>query len=222
MKVSLQGLVKIAALEGIVLGPYKDTKAVPTVYIGHTAAAGGLDPSKMGYVDTRGWSQERAEQEMRVAIATFATDIAKYENRVNSAITVPIAQHEFDALVSFDVNTGGIFKAKLTAAINAYEAHAARHFLGWLKPPEIRGRREAEMALFKTGDYNLDEGLIPVYDAHGNGKISRRAVVNSEKFLGMLRNALHPTSPAPAPAPKPQGLLAAIMKFIMAIFGSRK
>ena len=38
----------------------------------------------------------------------FTADLATFEKRVNKAVKVPVAQHEFDALTSFDFNTGGI------------------------------------------------------------------------------------------------------------------
>lgn len=36
----------------------------------------------------------------------------------NEAVTVRLEQHEFDALVSFDFNTGGIYRANLTKQLN--------------------------------------------------------------------------------------------------------
>lgn len=36
---------------------------------------------------------------IRLAVRTFAEDLPKYEARVRDAVRVPLAPHEFDALV---------------------------------------------------------------------------------------------------------------------------
>src|SRR5690554_8022217 len=105
MKVSDRGLAFIAGHEGVVPYPYRDSVGVWTFGIGHTASAGAPNPAGM----TRG-----VERPLEEVFATFRRDIAKFEARVNAAVKVPLAQHEFDALVSFDFNTGGIHRAKLT------------------------------------------------------------------------------------------------------------
>jgi lysozyme len=64
-----------------------------------------------------------------------------------------------------------IHRARLTAAINAGEPDAARHFMGWLRPPEIRKRRNAEMALFRTGDYAANGDAVPIWRTDGNGRL---------------------------------------------------
>jgi lysozyme len=162
MTVSIRGLLEIAEHEGIVPAPYLDSVGVWTWGIGHTAAAGGPDPAQM----TRAMPQD-IDAAVIIAIDQFAIDVKGYVARVKDAIRVPLAQHQFDALVSFDFNTGGIHRAKLTAAINAGDPDAARHFMGWLWPPEIRKRRTAEMALFRTGDYAANGDAIPIWRTDG-------------------------------------------------------
>ena len=129
-------------------------------------AGNGPDPAAL----PRGMPKN-LDAEVDRAIAVFRDDLVGYETRVSEAIKVPLKQHEFDALVSFDFNTGGIYRAKLTKAINAGEPDAARHFMGWLRPPEIRKRRVAEMRLFKTGDYDANGDMIPVWRVDGNGTL---------------------------------------------------
>ena len=140
MTLSPRGLLEIVEHEGIVPAPYRDSAGVWTWGIGHTAAAGGPDPAKIN----RAMPQD-VDAAVMAAIDQFAVDVRGYVARVNDAIREPLAQQQFDALVSFDFNTGGIHRAKLTAAINAGEPDAARHFMGWLRPPEIRKRRTAEI-----------------------------------------------------------------------------
>lgn len=189
MKLSDLGVLETAEHEGIVLGPYLCSAGVPTVYVGHTAAAGGVDPARMPQVDTRGWSQDRARQEILTALRVFDEDLDKYEARVNRAISAPLRQHQFDALVSFDFNTGGILRAKLREAINRGADDASRHFMGWLKPPEIRKRREAEKLLFETGRYDANGDRIPVYDALGNGRIAHRMTISGRDLAELMKEA---------------------------------
>lgn len=166
MKLSDQGLLEIAEHEGIVPAPYRDSKGVWTFGIGHTSGAGDPDPARMA----RGQPRD-LETAIDLALVLFRRDIGKYEARVNAAIRVDLAQHQFDALVSFDFNTGGIQRAQLTRAINAGNPGASRHFLGWLKPPEIRKRREAEKRLYETADYDGNGDAIPVWRVDGDGRL---------------------------------------------------
>lgn len=162
MRTSDRGVVAIAVHEGIVPYPYLDSVGVLTVGVGHTAAAGPPDPAQLPL-----------GQRIPITdvLAWFRRDLAKFEDRVNAAVKVEMAQHEFDACVSFDLNTGGIHRAKLTEALNRGDrAGAAEGFMGWLRPPEIRGRREAEMRLFRDGEY--PEGDVPVWSADSRGKLA--------------------------------------------------
>lgn len=173
MKISAAGLNQIAELEAIVLGPYLDSQKIWTWGIGHTADAGGLNPALMPRTDTRIWSDWRVADEIAKILDLFDRDLDSYEARVNQAIKVPLKQHQFDALVSFDFNTGGILKARLTQQINAGDM-SGEGFMGWLKPKEIIGRRRAEQALFLTGDYAANGDAVPVYDALTDGRIRFR------------------------------------------------
>ena len=166
MTVSDRGLVELAEHEGIVPAPYYDSVGVLTYGVGHTAAAGAPDPATL----PKGMpaNMDKAIDE---ALSVFRKDIKKYEARVNKAIKVPLKQHEFDALVSFDFNTGGIHKSRLTKAINAGDRYANRHFFGWLRPPELRKRRTAEERLFVTGDYDANGDLVPVWRVNSKGRL---------------------------------------------------
>lgn len=185
MKISANGILEIAEHEGIVLGPYKDSVGVWTYGVGHTAAAGGPDPAKMKREDTRSWPAARVEAEMVKALRLFDEDLDKYEARVAQAVKVPLKQHEFDALVSFDFNTGGIFKAKLTQAINRGD-RSGDGFMGWVKPKEIIKRRRAEQALFRTGRYDANGDDIPVYDALGDGRLRHRMTIDGARLRQLM------------------------------------
>lgn len=160
MKVSDRGLAELASHEAIVSRRYKDSVGVWTVGIGHTKAAGGLDPLTV-----------TADRPVEAWIALFKTDIAKYEAGVNAAIRVQVTPHEFDALVSFHFNTGSIGRASLVTALNGGDrASAAAKFMSWSKPSEIVGRRTKEMLLFRDGKY-ASEPLVTVYPASDSGAV---------------------------------------------------
>lgn len=220
MKVSTAGILEIFEHEGVVPAPYLDSVGVWTWGVGHTAAAGSFDPAKL----PRGMPAD-IEAEIERAVRVFQDDIAKYEDRVNRAIKVPLKQHEFDALVSFDFNTGGIFRALLTKAINAGDMDAARHFMGWLKPPEIRKRRTAEMNLFKTGNYDANGDTIAVWNVDGSGKLRgiNRTVSGKEllkRFKQLDREAGVKSRPVGG-KPGLAKLIAVIANIIEAIFAPK-
>ena len=165
MRVSRQGIIEIASHEAIVDMPYRDSKGIWTIGIGHTASAGPPDPSQM----PRGRRIPLSE-----IFRIFAADLATFEKRVNKAVKVPVAQHEFDALTSFDFNTGGIDRATLVRHLNSGDrAKAATAFMNWSKPPEIIDRRTKEMELFRSGHYS-SSGKVNVYLADNNGHVTLR------------------------------------------------
>lgn len=184
MKISDRGVLEIAEHEGIVPAPYYDSVGVLTVGVGHTAAAGGVDPATL----PRGMP-ENIDAAILEYLRLFDEDLDRYEARVNQAIKFPLKQHQFDALVSFDLNTGGIFRAKLTQAINRGDLRGDG-FMGWLKPKSIIKRREAEQALFRTGNYDANGDKIAIWnvDEKGNLRGVYRTITGKE-LRAMMRRA---------------------------------
>ncbi|WPY93146.1 lysozyme [Limimaricola variabilis] len=189
MKISDRGLLEIAEHEGIVPAPYYDSVGVLTYGIGHTKNAGGIDPADL----PRGMPAD-LDAAIDHAIEVFRADIASYEARVNEAIKVPLAQHQLDALGSFDLNTGGIYRAILTRQINAGDPKASEHFFGWLRPPEIRKRRTAEKRLFDTGDYDWNGDDIAIWRVDARGKLRGvlKTISGAELLERMQRPAVAP------------------------------
>lgn len=136
---------------------YPDSRGIATGGIGHTENAGPPVPVI---------GQEITLEE---AMATFARDLRHFEDRIARLVKVPLSPNQFDALVSFDFNTGGLrYKSKRTGkltdsqllkAINGRKGTAAikKGFLGWCladnDPKALLGRRLREFALYSTGDY---------------------------------------------------------------------
>lgn len=159
MSMSREGLMELIGHEAIVLTKYKDSVGVWTIGVGHTKAAGQPDPKTAGKIT------------VKEAFDIFKRDIVKYSNAVNAAVKVPVSQTEFDALVSFHFNTGGINQASLVKSLNAGKREkAAEEFLNWKKPPEIIPRRKKEQKLFATGRYS-NGGKASLIPADANGKV---------------------------------------------------
>lgn len=98
------------------------------------------------------------------ALQLLAYDMQQFEARVKTFIKVELRQHQFDALVSFDFNTGGLTLrggrlSTLARLVNAGDMRgAAAEFLKWNKSggQVLRGltrRRKAERALFLGEDW---------------------------------------------------------------------
>lgn len=159
MNLSDKGLMALISHEGIVQSRYKDSVGVWTIGVGHTVAAGGINPANFAGTLT-----------IKEVFDLLREDVAKYAAAVNRAVKVPLEQHQFDALVSFHYNTGAIGKATLVKKLNAGDiAGAAKGFDAWVKPAEIKPRRIAEKALFQTGNYPAP--FATVYPATPQGKV---------------------------------------------------
>jgi len=192
---------------------YLDSVGVWTIGIGHTASAGPPN-------------SEKVTRELSVAevMDVFRQDIAKFEARVNKSIRVSLKQHEFDALVSFDFNTGGIHRAKLTKLLNAGDrVGAANGFMGWVKPPEIKKRRTAEMNLFKSGRYG--NGHATIFDTYSNGNVNwgsgKRVNVLDHLGAKIVPTPTVPTPTVPTPTvptpPVTEHWLVSLLKTIFRI-----
>jgi lysozyme len=205
MKVSDRGVAKIAVWEGIVLGPYRDSVGVWTYGVGHTKAAGGPNPETMPREDTRGWSQDKVDVEVGRALALFDVDLDSYEARVRQATGgMPLPQHVFDALVSWDFNTGGAtyrskagHPAKLIQQVRAGDFSGDGLF-GWVRPKELIPRRHAEQRLMRDGVYGTGEARVAVWDALGDGRLRHRSVLTGDQLVKLMRASPGPHQAAPA------------------------
>lgn len=149
MQTSEKGIALIKAHEGLRLEAYPDPAhgwAVPTIGYGHTSAAGSPPVTKGMKITEAG------------ATEILRNDLRKFERYVLDAVTVPLNQNQFDALVSFTFNLGpgNLRKSTLLRKLNARDyAGAADQFLVWNKAGGkvlngLTKRRTAERALFLT------------------------------------------------------------------------
>ena len=166
MKTSDAGRKFIESWEGLILGAYDDHNdhivpvggtpiGVLTIGYGHTDAAG---PPKV-YV-----GQKITQQE---ADNFLASDLASVENEVNHLVKVPLNQNQFDALVSFQFNTG------------------------WLGHPGC-----SLLSALNGGNYDLAANDFKLYD-HAGGKVlaglTKRRTAERTMFLAPVSpvNVVH-------------------------------
>lgn len=149
MKTSQKGLDLIKEYEGLRLNAYLCPAKVWTIGYGHTSAA-GAPAVRRGMKITKA----RAEEILRA-------DLAKYEAGVLAAVSVPITQGQFDALVSFAYNcgVGALRKSTLLKRVNAKQFdRVPAEFMKWTRGggkelPGLVRRRRAECALWRgVGD----------------------------------------------------------------------
>lgn len=216
MNVSPRGAAAIAAYEALVPAVYIDRVASPPVAtfgVGHTHMAGGLDPRSLSLaMPTPGTDAYRAG--VKLAMDTFLTDLRKFEVRVKAAIARPLKQHELDALVKFDFNTGAIHKAKLREAINAgATADVIRaRFMAWSRAGTnkniLAGRRSAEADMFLLGRYPSKP--TAVWPTDGKGTVIWRAVehIPADVFARIVTELRSATARGGVAAPGDVGAVA--------------
>lgn len=163
MKTSSNGIKFIEKEEGCILQAYDDyndhvvqpnqaVRGTLTIGTGHTSSAG----SPRVYVGQK-ITQSQADQ-------ILANDLGKVEAQVNTLVKVPLTQNQFDALVSFQFNTGGLGKSTALVALNNKDYQkAADLLLNWSKgngnPTLLLGRRKRERNLF-LGEYKPAAGTL--------------------------------------------------------------
>ncbi|AOJ61897.1 LysM peptidoglycan-binding domain-containing protein [Burkholderia multivorans] len=151
LKLSERGKDFIKGWEGVHLDKtkentyyYDDSKGYCTVGWGHLIQEASCSAS--GYI--------AMSSKIPVADAKklFDDDVAVIEGRVRNAITVPLYQHEYDALVSLAFNLGSLSKTpNLRAKLNKCDyAGAPKEFLDI----ENEKRRKREYDMFCQGVYN--------------------------------------------------------------------
>lgn len=152
MRTDAAGRAAITQREGVRLVAYRDSRAIPTIGVGHVDAT----PP----VTTMGMTITRAQ-----ADAYLAVDLASFEAVVNAAIgRHGLSQNGFNASVSLAFNIGahGFSGSTVARKIAVGDmAAAADAFLFWVKPAELQGRREAERKQFLTPDDHPAIASVP-------------------------------------------------------------
>lgn len=141
MILGVRGLALIKSFEQCRLTAYKDGGGVWTIGWGHTGRE---------VVEGLTWTQAKADDE-------FHADCAEAQEQVNRCLgDTAVNQQMFDALVSFEYNTGALATSTLLKLLNnGNPIGAAREFTRWDHDNgvQVRGltkRRLAEQALFMS------------------------------------------------------------------------
>lgn len=148
LRVSAEGRELIKHFEGLYLKAYLCPGKAWTIGYGHTGLRHNDGTVTAGRKITRATADKLLEH-----------DLQQFEARVRDLVTVPLQQHEFDALVSFDFNTGALGKSTLLKKVNEGDPNgAALEFLRWCyaggkRLAGLARRRNAERSHFSGGDW---------------------------------------------------------------------
>ena len=185
MKTSSDGILAILNEEAVVLSTYRDAGRVATIGVGHTATAGAPIPGLHMHL------------ELEQALTIFLADLKYFEARVAAAVARPLAQHEFDALVDFDFNTGSIQSGSVDEKLDAGQVEAAVATLqrytraGGVVMGGLRQRRAREACLFTKAEYPVVTH-IKVYERFpGSCRLVPVSAINWQK-LGVAAQGSHP------------------------------
>lgn len=157
MQISQEGVDLIKRFESCRLTAYPDPKTGGAPWtVGWGATGPGIGPGTV-------WTQQQADDRLMA-------DIAEREEIVRRAVTVPVDEGQFSALVSIVFNVGpgspkkdGIVRLKdgrpstLLRKLNVGDYQGcADAFLSWISPGSnvengLKRRRTAERMLFLTG-----------------------------------------------------------------------
>ena len=192
MKTSNKGLVELVGHEGVCLSKYKDSVGVWTIGIGAT---------RTEISDLAQWPLDR-NITMQEAFDLLRKGIVKYENAINKSLTRPIAQHQFDALVSwcYNVGVGYARTATVIRLLNQGVEGKALHsaLMLYSKPREIIGRRLKEANLLVTGKYtNGGNALLFPVSSKGYPVYAKGKQINVWEYINQsseLQPETHPFS----------------------------
>jgi|TARA_R110001592_G_scaffold7653_1_gene42419 lysozyme len=140
MTISEEGKSLIKKFEGCELTAYKCAAGVPTIGYGHIKGV------SMGDTIT----QEQADE-------MFNHEMHEYETYVNTAVTVPLSQNQYDAIVSwvFNLGNGNLLASTMLKVINSGDhAGVPAQIKRWNKAggkvlDGLVRRREAEALLYQ-------------------------------------------------------------------------
>jgi lysozyme len=145
MQISEEGKNLIKKFEGCELEAYKCAAGVWTIGYGHIKTA-----------------VEGMKIDQATANELFDEEMGEYETYVNTAVTVPLSQNQFDALVSwvFNLGNGNLNASTMLKVINSGDhAGVPAQIKRWNKAggKVLEGlirRREAEALLYEGQDWS--------------------------------------------------------------------
>lgn len=156
MKISNIGIEFIREHEGCKPHVYNDVAGLPTIGVGHLLTQDELNSGKIqiGYRSVK-YANGLSSLDINMLLDQ---DLDRFEKAVSDSVTVKLAQHEFDCLVSFSFNVGvGAFlDSTLLKLLNkGHKSQVPAQLARWIYSGgrKIRGlvnRRAAEAELWRT------------------------------------------------------------------------
>lgn len=163
LKMSEKGVAHVALVEGCVKSGdlhkmYKDIVGLQTLGYGHLLTKSELTSGKV-YINSAPVEWKKGLNEKQ-AQALLDQDLDRFENIVNNVVKVELAQHQFEALVSFVFNIGGsaFQNSTLLKRVNSHDwDDVPNQFMRWVyaggkKVKGLANRREKEISLW-NGHY---------------------------------------------------------------------
>lgn len=214
MNISEKGLDLILSFEGKLKptgdGRYKAYRCpagVPTIYAGCTEGVHD------GMIVTEDEGREM-----------FRREIEKHERIVERLVSVDMTQAQFDSLVSFSFNCGGLKGSTLLKKLNKGDYHgAADCFRDWTKAVDpktgkrvvLNGlvrRRKAEAAMFVSdlpGADDMPQAATQTTPMSTGQKVAAGATAGGT-VIGVAKEAMEAVKPASAPQAKldPKAVIA--------------
>lgn len=154
MKLTKSIVEKIKEWEGWRAAAYVDAVGVLTIGYGHTSMAGPPNVSK-GMKITKAQGEE-----------ILLRDLAKYEKSVKDAVTVPLNDNQYSALVSFcfNVGPGNLRRSSVLKAVNAGDFDSVpRRLMLWNKG-RINGKLTVLRGLTRRRGFEGEIFATPVTD----------------------------------------------------------
>lgn len=153
---SPNGIKQLIQLEGLRTLTYTCSAGVLTIGVGHALTA---TERANGYIliggvpvyYNNGLTVTQVEQ-------LLAQDLKRFERTINRAVTVPLNQNQFDALVSFcfNIGSGAFLDSTLLRVLNRGDyAGVPAQMRRWVRAagtviPGLQARREKEIKLYLT------------------------------------------------------------------------
>lgn len=216
MRVDYDVAMEVACHEALIRQAYKDSVGVLTWCVGMTSATGHSVDRYIG-----------KPASLQHCMNLYAWALTKYAEQVIEVFNDhPLTKAQFAAAVSFHWNTGAIKRASWVKHFKAGNMAAAKKaFMSWVKPPEIKGRREKERDLLFDGKWSNDgtmteftrltSKMTPVWASAKRVNVSKELKAAFSKVEAPVLDAapqpdkkpaaptLTPSDGVPAPAPIP-------------------
>jgi len=144
MKLDENGYKLICEFEGLRLKPYLCSAKIPTIGYGNTYYPDGKKVTLLDKEITKDYAFE-----------IYKTVADKFAKRVDAMLKVKVTQNQFNALVSFNYNTGALSTSTLLKKVNANpnDTTIKNEFMKWVNAggKKVNGlvtRREKESEIY--------------------------------------------------------------------------